>query len=208
MFGTPKDDLQQELENYDKGRKNDVFEDYDVKPEAPSRPVQDTNAAWDSKNTAWNTDANINLAPGEQVLWQGQSRVGIGQKAQSAYVRVFGIFWLAFALFWTFLASMGGIAFAAFGIPFIIIGVVLVAKKPAKGNFYTITTNRIICGTNGNRSVFYSQISDLSYEISPSGVGSITFKQTYEVVSETISGVPNVEWLYDRMCEEIRKTEN
>lgn len=123
-----------------------------------------------SNESAVNTEQNqingVSLFPAEQVLWEGtsggQGAVQTGNTSGSVSalpVKMFGIVWLAFSIIWTLSAlAGGGILFAAFGIPFIIIGVMLLLGKMPNSNKtqgyasqqYMITNQRIIVIKGGS----------------------------------------------------------
>lgn len=196
MFGKPKDDLQDELERYDKGEKNDVFEDYN-----DSAMPSQQNYANISHQSFY---TNSQLMQGEQVIWQGKSG---GKDPGTAFMKFFGFFWLGFSILWTFLASMGSLLFAAFGIPFIVIGVMLVSGKMKVEKYYIITNKRIIERSKGSRSISFSQITDLSFDIQQNGTGYIIYQCTDGRSNGIIYDVTNVEQVYNAMCQAIREVQ-
>jgi len=119
-----------------------------------SRPVKNT----DSNN--W----EAYLDPDEKLIWQGAPATGLRFSGSGFILSFFGIFFLAFALFWTGIAaSMGGDSgiegiFPLFGVPFVLIGLWLVAGHwffdayKRKRSRYALTNKRaIIARTVFNR---------------------------------------------------------
>ena len=83
-----------------------------------------------------NTDSNRwkdYLDPDEKLIWQGAPATGLRFSGAGFILSFFGIFFLSFALFWVGMAaSIGGgsgieAAFPLFGVPFVLVGIWLVA---------------------------------------------------------------------------------
>ncbi len=113
------------------------------------------------------------LGPDEKLLWQGAPATGIKLSGNSLVLSVFGVFFLGFALFWMGMAASMGtgsvvdIFFPLFGLPFVLVGLWLVAghlffdaykRKHAR---YALTSRRAIIA----RSMMGRKM--LSYEITP-----------------------------------------
>lgn len=83
------------------------------------------------------------LLNGETVLWEGKGKAGIGANIIGI---VFMVFWLGFAVFWTVSAMSASFTFGLFGIPFIVIGIVIVLKMRSYGGekHYAITDKRLV----------------------------------------------------------------
>ena len=72
------------------------------------------------------------LGPGEKLLWQGAPATGLRITGAGIFLSVFGIFFLGFSVFWVTMAvgiggSGAGAIFPIFGLPFVLVGVWLVA---------------------------------------------------------------------------------
>ncbi|MBB3764510.1 PH domain-containing protein [Sphingomicrobium lutaoense] len=98
------------------------------------------------------------LGAGEHLRWHGRANMGVANLAAFG-IWLFAIPWTGFALFWTFMAWHGvnesgemGLmryAFPAFGIPFILIGLGMLAAP-----FLGLFTNReIIHGVTNRRLI-------------------------------------------------------
>lgn len=85
-----------------------------------------------SKNTGSNSWEDY-LDAGEKLIWQGAPATGLRFSGSGLVLSFFGVFFLGFAVFWVTLAfSMGGGSgmervFPLFGLPFVLIGLWLVA---------------------------------------------------------------------------------
>jgi hypothetical protein len=108
------------------------------------------------------------LAKGERLLWVGQPRPR-RMMTMSLPMFLFGIPWTLFAIFWVVMASsmMGGFGhdgpgnivgilacFPLFGVPFIIIGIVMLTsplwmQRRALNTFYAVTDRRAILWNAG-----------------------------------------------------------
>lgn len=97
------------------------------------------------------------LEPGEKVKWAEQP-VPRFFSPKSLSLFLFAIPWTAFAVFWMFGASRSGdLIFTSFGIPFVLIGLVLLFSPvweivTSNNTVYVITTHRAIT-FDGGRSV-------------------------------------------------------
>lgn len=199
MFGKPKDDLQEELEKYEKpgiGTDSNIYEN--------NNQYNTFNTGSNMVNTSAKRRIsynNVRLDPDESIIWEGKSCIS---DSQSVGVKFFGVFWLGFAIIWTILACTSSVFMGLFGIPFIIIGIMLVTGKFAPGRYQIITNKRIITFGKHRRTVHYSEITDLSYNADQDGTGTLIFRSNFGYSNSTISGVQNVEQVYNAMCEAIR----
>ena len=97
------------------------------------------------------------LNPGEQVEWKEMPTPHFFSAASTGAF-LFAIPWTAFAIFWMFGAShSGSIAFASFGIPFVLVGVGMLSSplltyRKSKNTIYVITNKRAIT-FDGGRSL-------------------------------------------------------
>ncbi len=99
------------------------------------------------------------LRPGEQLLWCGRPDPRLWFTSADLYLIPFSVLWCGFAIFWEAGASRsGGPFFAAFGVPFIAIGLYMVAGRffykhyRKKQTVYGITTQRALVAA-GARSL-------------------------------------------------------
>lgn len=93
-------------------------------------------------------DFNSSLEPGEVILWEGEGKAPKNSGSSGCSQRFFAIFWLGFSIFWTVGATAGGGLFGLFGVPFILIGIVLLFKKDPKPH-YAITNMKVMSDVNG-----------------------------------------------------------
>lgn len=192
MFGKePEDDLQKELREYRQGYEED-FEDVNVNEDDFNK----------SKKNLWVKNNKIELENGEYILWQGENK--LDEQLKKAF-KVVGYPWLAFSILWTVLAAAGGGIFGFFGIPFIVIGVMLVKGKFRNGARYIITNKRIIDNWMAKNGIYYSQITKLECRMSMDSTGSI-FYQT-DRLTGTIPQVENVSQVYEQMRMAISKVQ-
>jgi len=122
------------------------------------------------------------LVPGESILWKGKPCPGNILTKQDVFLIPFSIFWCGFAFVWFFGALAVGGFFALFGIPFIAVGIYLVAGRFVvaahlrKNTAYVITNKKII--RKKGKSVDMIDIATLPpmhTELHKNGCGTIIF---------------------------------
>ena len=121
------------------------------------------------------------LVPGENILWKGKPEKGGIFTKQDVIMIPFSIFWCGFAFFWFFGALEAGI-FALFGVPFVLIGLYLVAGRffvtayLRKNTAYVITNKKII-RKKGKRvdMIEIASLPPMHTELHKDGCGTITF---------------------------------
>lgn len=147
------------------------------------------------------------LEPGETIVWAGQPNPGRAVRS-TLPIWFFAIPWTAFSLFWTAMAGgaawflksaagppgLMGIVFPLFGLPFIGIGLAMLAApfwawRAAQKTVYVATNRRALIGTpsgDGYAVKDYADddLADLNLTIRNDGSGSIDFvtvqaRQTY-----------------------------
>lgn len=94
------------------------------------------------------TELQQYLDTNEKLLWTGRPKTGIVFRTADIFLIPFSLLWCGFAIFWVTMASQASIFFAMFGIPFVVIGLMLVfgrfiidAKLRAH-TYYGLTNNR------------------------------------------------------------------
>lgn len=147
---------------------------------------------------ATDLDQRLSLAlaretAGERVLWQAGRIARIDPKTFGIYV--FAVPWTAFALLWTTLAAAGaGAAFGSagplawafplFGLPFIAVGLAMMAMPfygyyTAAKTLYAITDRRLVRLTLGRslkiESVPGERLGPMQRSERPDGSGSLSF---------------------------------
>ena len=121
------------------------------------------------------------IVPGENILWKGKPEKGGIFTKQDVFMIPFSILWCGFAFIWFFAALEAGI-FALFGVPFILIGLYLVAGRffvtayLRKNTFYIITNKKII-RKKGKRvdMIEIASLPPMYTELHKDGCGTITF---------------------------------
>jgi hypothetical protein len=133
----------------------------------------------------------------ERVTWSAQPLPG--RMARKAWpTLLFGLPWTAFAVFWVIMASRGirgagpsgmfSLFFPLFGVPFILIGIVLLSspwwlRRQATRTAYVLTNQRAIILSRGwfgrlsVRSFAPEGLTDLRRNQSPDGSGGLIFTQ-------------------------------
>ena len=159
------------------------------------------------------THLETQLAPGERVLWAGQPKAGFHLSRGDGFLIPFGIAWLGFSIFWMVLASRApreagvewlNILFPLFGIPFVLVGIYLVAgrywfdaRKRAR-TAYGITNKRILATRSGDerssQSLDLDQIQDISVVEMRDRSGTIRFIPTAQKSARPLRWdlIPNV----------------
>lgn len=123
------------------------------------------------------------LDHGERLIWTGQPRKGIIFRPSDMFLIPFSMTWCGFSIFWVIMAAKGSIFFAMFGIPFVLIGLVLVFgrfiidAKQRQYTYYGITNNRIIIKSGvykkSIKSLDIKSLSDIEYIEKGDGSGTI-----------------------------------
>ncbi|HSC86515.1 MAG TPA: hypothetical protein VLC09_04565 [Polyangiaceae bacterium] len=110
------------------------------------------------------------LDPGEAVRWSALPAPDAFAKEARGFV-YFSIPWLAFIAFWTFMAQKGSGIFAAFSLPFWLVGFWMLlapirARKRAGKTLYAITNKRAVILETGKettlRSFYPRDLGDLT----------------------------------------------
>jgi hypothetical protein len=128
------------------------------------------------------------LGSGERLLWAGQPKQGLVFRSSEILMTPFALMWGGFAFFWEWQvlqAPSTPVFFALWGIPFVLVGIYLIAgrflveaKQRAK-TYYGVTNERvlIVSGLFGRKikSLNLRSISDLSLSESANGEGAISF---------------------------------
>ncbi|HEY1101135.1 MAG TPA: hypothetical protein VGF99_19505 [Myxococcota bacterium] len=134
------------------------------------------------------------LADDEHVVWQGQP-IASRRFWPSFVFWIFAVPWTAFSVFWTVAAAMSGGFFGLFGVPFVLVGCLMLsapwyARWSARHSIYAVSNHRLL--------VIEGQIKNFSTEwatrsIRPKllerrhrrdGTGSLIFERTVERDSE------------------------
>lgn len=152
----------------------------------------------------------LELTPGERILWAGQPIPGIRFNAADFFLIPFSLFWLGFAIFWTVMAARITddstpraiqLIFPLFGVPFILIGLYLTVGRFWQDvrlraqTYYGITSQRIILlhPSKGVQSIDLKHISDFTVDEGRNGEGTIWFTPQNIRKFDRIAGVRQVE---------------
>jgi len=127
------------------------------------------------------------LGSGERLIWAGQPRQGTIFRPSEIFMTPFALLWGGFAFFWEWQVIQKGAPafFVLFGIPFVLIGIYLIAgrfileAKQRERTYYGVTNERvlIISGLLGRKikSLSLHNLSDLSLTEGSNGEGSVLF---------------------------------
>lgn len=90
---------------------------------------------------------SYSLMPGEHILWSGKTskKCTLSERGIAPAILFFPCIWTGFSVLWTAMATTGGGIMGLFGIPFILIGIMLffnILKR--KKNCYAITNIRVL----------------------------------------------------------------
>ena len=134
----------------------------------------------------WPASLRRQLAPGEQVLWQGRPRQGLMLHRADLWVVPFSLMWAGFALHWewTVLHSDAPAFFILWGIPFVLVGLYITvgrfffdARRRA-GTRYALTTERVLLASGKDyrrvQSLPLRALPDIAVDESADGSGTIT----------------------------------
>lgn len=125
------------------------------------------------------------LNDNEKLLWADKPLSGIKFRASDVFVIPFSIVWCGFAIFWTLMAMSSNFYFGLFGIPFVIIGIMLLIGRffldaaMRKNTVYGLTNMRLIQKsgiiTKNYKTLYLSKIPSVSYTEKSDGSGNVNF---------------------------------
>ncbi|MEU8662868.1 hypothetical protein [Actinoplanes philippinensis] len=126
------------------------------------------------------------LLPGERILWEGAPVRHRLFRTTDLILVPFSLVWCGFAIFWLIgVLSDGNSRFALFGIPFVVVGVYLVAGRFAvraiasRRAAYTVTDGRVVVrgGLTGRRltTAYLKSLPPPVIAERPDGSGSLAF---------------------------------
>jgi hypothetical protein len=130
------------------------------------------------------------LSSQERLLWSGQPRRGLALRATDAATIPFSLIWAGFAVFWETIVikSNGPLIMKLWGIPFVLIGLHMVAGRffveawQRGRTTYGLTNERVIIITNffGTKikSLNLRTLTDVTLDQKSDEVGTITFGPT------------------------------
>ncbi len=164
------------------------------------------------------------LQSGERITWMEQPIPGRMARGSLGLV-LFGIPWTAFAIFWVTMAATGVSkskapgpfwAFPLFGVPFILIGLGLLAspywaRRAALRSVYVLTDRRAIvfrAGWRGSvtvRSFEPAALTDLKREQCADGSGDLVFTQDWRRGSRGGSYATNVGFVAVRDVKNVEE---
>lgn len=153
-------------------------------------------------------EASEELQPGERLVWVGRpipARVAWSGAAPLLFL--VGLFWTGAAIYWTLHAgatlihpprpgtpaSSSEIAFVLFGIPFLIVGIIILcmpfwAYRAAAGTVYAITSQRLLIISRARvrrvRSISSESVASIERRERAGGIGDLIFRQTSAAPSE------------------------
>jgi hypothetical protein len=113
------------------------------------------------------------LDPGEQIIWSDRPQQGLRLRKQDVFLIPFSLFWCGFAIFWEVGAMQPGAPdfFPIFGIPFVIMGLYLVAGRFVHDAWrrrhvaYALTDRRLLILSGAKeRSVALASLDDIRLE--------------------------------------------
>lgn len=180
------------------------------------------------------------LDPGETIVWAGQPNAARALRS-ALPILFFAVPWTAFSLFWTAMAGgaawftakaagppgLLGVAFPLFGLPFILIGLGMLATpywawRSAQKTVYVVTNRRALVGTPSDdgyavkdyAGADLADLADLNLTVRNDGSGTIDFAavQARQTVRDsdgdkqtlgkglrphTFADIPDVERVYD-----------
>lgn len=127
------------------------------------------------------------LEAGEQLLWAGRPLQGIRLRRSDLFMIPFSLLWGGFAFFWewTVMQENGPLVAQLFGLPFVLVGLYMIAgrffleAKQREKTFYGISNERLIIASGLCRkrvtSLNLATLSNISLTEESNGSGTITF---------------------------------
>jgi len=134
-------------------------------------------------------DLSSRLLVGERILWSGVPAQGLLLTAQDWLLIPFSILWCSFAIFWEFGVTRSSAPgfFALWGVPFVLIGLYMVAGRFVfdawvRGSMsYAITTQRVLISrlkpSGSFMAVPLDRLPDATLTERSNGRGTIRFGQ-------------------------------
>lgn len=135
------------------------------------------------------------LASGERMLWTGRPKPGLVLRPADILLIPFSLMWGGFAIFWEagILRGGGPTCFALWGVPFVLIGLYIIAGRffvdawQRTRTYYALTSERaiIVSGllSRNVTSLMLSSLQDITFSPKKDGSGTITFGPTHPQVS-------------------------
>jgi hypothetical protein len=127
------------------------------------------------------------LTSGERLLWSGRPQQGLVFRLADAIAVPFSLLWGGFACFWEYSVVSSGAPFffALWGIPFVAVGLYLIAgrffvdARQRAHTFYGVTNQRIILvsgmASQKIKSLNLRTLSDVTLDQKANGPGTISF---------------------------------
>jgi hypothetical protein len=131
------------------------------------------------------------LSSSEKLIWNGQPLTGMRLRKQDAFLIPFSLLWGGFAIFWEWgvMNSNAPFFFRLWGIPFVLIGLYLIAgrffvdAKQREKTFYGLTNERIIIisgiFSRNIKSLNLKTLSEINLDEKSDGSGTIAFGSNY-----------------------------
>jgi len=153
---------------------------------------------WNPQDTALTSQ----LSPGEKLSWSGQPSKGLIFRANDIFMIPFSLMWGGFAITWEFTVISSGAPFffMLWGIPFVLIGVHMIAGRffadawQRSKTHYGVTNERIIIASGifnkQVKSLNLKTLSDITLNEKSDGSGTIIFGS--DNLNSKLAGFPLV----------------
>jgi hypothetical protein len=124
---------------------------------------------------------------GNDLIWTGRPARGLRLRRIDALLIPFSLMWGGFAIFWESLAVAGRapLFFALWGIPFVLVGLYLIAGRFAwdayvrSRTWYAVTSDSaLICRQmpgGGLQHIYLQSVNNLRLQVGQDGTGTISF---------------------------------
>jgi PH (Pleckstrin Homology) domain-containing protein len=175
--------------------------------------------------TSYQTESRVarEIGAGERLLWSGRPRQGLMLRPADALLIPFSLLWGGFAFFWegTAISAKAPFFFLIWGIPFVLIGLYLIAgrffadARQRERTIYAVTNERIIIISGlfkeTVKSLNLKTLSDISLSEQADGTGTVSLgpSLSYAWLSSggwpggrqnlppAFEGIPNARTVYD-----------
>jgi len=155
----------------------------------------------------------------EKVLWTGRPSTRFKARPLQLVFSAFGVFFLGFSLLWMVIASQASLLFAAFGVPFVLVGFMLAFghyfwdRYSRSKTAYALSNKRAFIATStwGRKLKTYPIDKDTVIEFEPGEEASLFFaRESFRTEDGPSSRRIGFQWISDgeTVYRKLREIQN